>query len=180
MANADAVVELQERLSRVGVSTPLATHTLRRLVVLLAGEEIVYLDAHAHSTGWNRSSGEVVSFTPTRVLRLLVTDAPQAPEEAPGGHPEQTASVTCWPRRALTSIVFGEAGGSGDVEVVVDRDTPWAHSEAGLPRRTPLRLTYAGSTDALVLPLPDAALPVREEEDRTQLLRGLVSDLVAI
>jgi len=86
---------------------PLATHGLRRLVVLLAGEEIVYLDAHGHGTGFNRSSGEVVVFTPTRSSALLVTDAPQAPEDTPSAHPEQTAVATCWPRRALTSITFG-------------------------------------------------------------------------
>jgi len=37
MTDADAVVELQKRLERVGVMVPLAVHALRRFVVLLAG-----------------------------------------------------------------------------------------------------------------------------------------------
>lgn len=144
---------------------------------MAAGEEIVYLDGYSYSAGYQRSSGEVLAFTPSRVLYAHADNSPISPDSAQG----QPSSVTIetWARSDLVGVAFGGAAEG-------DYDYPWVHGlpdgSSPLPSTVALRLTYLARDDVVVVPLESRGnrSGAATGEARWPLLQALLTvDLVA-
>ena len=111
MTPEDQVQQLVARLIRVeNTGTRVAPQVLRRLLVMAAGEEIVYLDGYSYSAGYQRSSGEVLAFTPTRVLYAHANNSPISPDSAQG-QPSSVTIETC--ASDLVGVAFGDTATRG-------------------------------------------------------------------
>jgi hypothetical protein len=129
-ARASEIAELLR--SRYG----LPSHVLYRLSALVADEPLLYVDSSLDPSGSNGTwSGEVVVFTPTRLIRAALTEAPQYAD----GDEAATVSVTAHQRRVPTTSIEGA-------------DAVWQEDWEGWPAAGRVEVTYEGAP-TVVLPL---------------------------
>jgi hypothetical protein len=138
-------------------------HLLTRAALLVGEDEAVYVDDNLsrplESSGW---SGDVVIFTPERVIRLTLTPAEHTND------PVTSVEATTWARRSLRSVnVLG-----------TDKDWDEAPAEV-LSLTTGLRLTYTDGRQVEVPSRWEAGAGRANREGVVQLLPSLWKDLAA-
>jgi hypothetical protein len=141
-------------------------HVLVRAALLVGDEDLVYVDDNLSrspdSPGW---SGDMLIFTPARVIRLTLSEATTDGSEREA---ESCADATSWRRASLRAVGL------------LGADQAWDEApEEGMPEATGLRLTYA---DGQTVEIPSrweigAARAVRDGV--IELLPSLWSDLAA-
>jgi hypothetical protein len=141
-------------------------HVLVRAALIVGDEDLAYVDDDVSRTpdsaGW---SGDIVIFTPTRVVRLTLSHATGDADEQVSASSAQASS---WRRADLRAVAL------------LGPDRAWEVApEAGMRERTGLRLTYA---DGQVIEIPsrwEAGAGRAERDGVFELLPSLWSDLAA-
>jgi hypothetical protein len=135
----DAAAVAEALAARVGAFDGLGDerpdHLLVRAAVLVGDDEAVYVDDNlSRSLETPAWSGDVVIFTPERVIRLTLTPVQNSNE------PTTSVDATCWARRTLRAVN------------VLGTDENWGTAPGEeLSPTTGLRLTY---TDGRQVEIP--------------------------
>ena len=155
--------------SRVGAFDGLGDdrpdHVLFRGVLLIGDDDVVYVDDNLSRSldgpGW---SGDLLIFTPGRVIRLTLS---QATEDA-GRDPASSVEATSWGRAGLHAVD------------TLGADKAWDQTPEGLmPEGTGLRLTYADGKTIEVPSRWESGAGRATREALIALLPSLWEDLAA-
>jgi hypothetical protein len=141
-------------------------HVLGRAVLLVGDDDVVYVDddlsRSLEGPGW---SGNVLIFTPGRVIRLTLS---QATDDTTGGDAASSVEATSWGRAGLRAVV------------VLGADQAWEHTpEEGMLEATGLRLTYADGQTIDVPSRWESGSGRTTRESLMELLPSLLADLAA-
>jgi hypothetical protein len=165
----DVAAVAQALSSRIGAFDGLGDdrpyHVLVRAALLVGEDDAVYVDddlsRSLESSAW---SGDLVIFTPRRVIRLTVSPAEDANDPAAA----TTVEATSWARRSLRSVA--ELGADQEWD-----ETPAAEMSV----TTGLRLTYADGQEVEIPSRWGAGAGRANREAVLELLPSLWKDLAA-
>jgi hypothetical protein len=141
-------------------------HVLVRAALLVGDDDLVYVDDNLSrsldSPGW---TGDMLIFTPTRVILLTLS---QATEHGTDRIAARSAEATSWRRASLRAVSL------------LGADQGWDEApETRLPRTTGLRLTYTDGQEVEIPSRWEAGAGRSTREAVIELLPSLWSDLVA-
>lgn len=164
--------ELAEKISsRIGAFEGLGDdrpdHVLVRAVLLVGDDDVVYVDDNlSRSLDAPGLSGDVLIFTPGRVIRLTLS---QPSDQGTDSENEGSVEATSWRRADLRSVA------------VLGADQAWGETPtSGMSGTTGLRLTYA---DGQTIDLPtrwEAGAGRASREAVLELLPSLWEDLEGV